>query len=71
MKDWEWDEAKLCFPIQPESLKSLDVTSLIKVGLKLTIKGEGHVTLVGTINHHNFTLFGLGCGYLNQKIINV
>ena len=51
MEDWEWDEAKLYFPTQSENLKSLGVTSLIKLGLRTETnhKGrEGHVTLMGT-----------------------
>ena len=70
MEDWEWDEAKLYFPIQSENLKSLGVTSLIKLGLELTMKGEGHVTLMGTkkiILTQLYCLFGLGCGYLNKQ----
>lgn len=62
MEDWEWDGARLCFPIQPKNLKSLGVTSLMKLGLKVTTKGEGHVTLMGTNNHYNSALLSLWFG---------
>ena len=34
----------------------------MKLGLKLTTKGEGHVTLMGTNNHYNSTLLSLWFG---------